>query len=121
MITVLLQGAEFFAYHGYYPEEQILGGRFVVDLAVSFNGQGNADDQLKNTVNYERLYHICCIEMKNTRKLIETVAQAISDQIKTDYPYTEHIELTVKKLHPPMKGIIAYSGVTVSYNKSDEL
>ena len=121
MITVLLKGAEFFAYHGYYPEEQILGGRFVVDLAVSFNEHGNANDQLKNTINYERLHHICCNEMKNPHKLIETVAQAIADKIKNDYPFTERIELTVKKLNPPMKGSIAYSGVTVNYNKSNEL
>jgi dihydroneopterin aldolase len=119
MINVLLQGAEFFAYHGYYPEEQLLGCKFVIDLSVGFIPPGNlADDKLSGTVNYEQLYNICCHEMKEPRKLIETVAQAIADKIKIDYPFISELQLTLKKLHPPMKGNIAYTGVSINYKKA---
>lgn len=119
MITVLLQGAEFFAYHGYYPEEQLLGCRFVIDLSVSFTPPGNlANDELSGTVNYEQLYNICCREMKEPRKLIETVAQAIVDKIKTDYSFISELQLTLKKLHPPMQGNIAYTGVSINYKNA---
>ncbi|MEO6150649.1 MAG: dihydroneopterin aldolase [Mucilaginibacter sp.] len=118
MIIVLLQGAEFFAYHGYYPEEQLLGCRFIIDLAVTFDPQDTlADDKLSNTVNYEQLYNICSTEMKNPRKLIETVANAIVEKIKSDYPFVLNIELTLKKLNPPMKGNLENSGVIINYNK----
>ena len=29
---VSLEGVRFFAYHGFYPEEQVLGAEFIVDL-----------------------------------------------------------------------------------------
>ncbi|MCO6477363.1 MAG: dihydroneopterin aldolase [Phaeodactylibacter sp.] len=35
MATIALEGMRFFAYHGYYEEEQILGNEFVVDIFVN--------------------------------------------------------------------------------------
>jgi dihydroneopterin aldolase len=114
MVEINLTNAEFFAYHGYYPEEQLLGGRFLVDIAVSFVPQNIlSDDELANTVNYEQLYVIACEEMKHTRKLIETVAQAIFDEIKTRFPFLKHIKVSVKKMAPPLKGKVDHSGVTI--------
>ncbi|RYE15792.1 MAG: dihydroneopterin aldolase [Sphingobacteriales bacterium] len=118
MMIVLLQGAEFYAYHGYYPQEQLLGCRFIIDLAVTFDPQDTpVSDDLGNTVNYEQLHNICSIEMKNPRKLIETVGNAIVDKIKSSYPFVQNIELTLKKLHPPMKGSVGNSGVIINYSK----
>ena len=118
MITIALQGAEFFAYHGFYPEEQKLGCRFLVDIEVGFVPQTDpAADELKHTVDYEKVYYIACEEMKHPRKLIETVAQAISERIKSKYPYVERIRVEIKKLNPPLLGKVAHSAVTVNYNK----
>ncbi|MBS1503575.1 MAG: dihydroneopterin aldolase, partial [Bacteroidetes bacterium] len=36
MINVALHGAEFFGRHGFYPEEQLLGSKFIVDISVDF-------------------------------------------------------------------------------------
>ena len=36
MITIAIQGAEFFAFHGFYAEEQKLGTKFIVDVEVHF-------------------------------------------------------------------------------------
>ena len=54
MINVILHEAEFFARHGFYPEEQLLGSKFLVNLSVGFTpaSELNADD-LTNTINYE--------------------------------------------------------------------
>jgi dihydroneopterin aldolase len=58
MVTIALHGAEFFARHGYYPEEQILGNRFIVDIEVSYdNDLSDQSDNLEDTVNYEQLRH----------------------------------------------------------------
>ncbi|GAA4333715.1 dihydroneopterin aldolase [Mucilaginibacter gynuensis] len=115
MITVALHGAEFFAYHGFYAEEQVIGNKFLVDVTVQFLPQGDLNgDEMANTVNYEHVYKICCEEMKHPRKLIETVAQAIVDKIKADYPFAESITLTLKKQNPPMKGKVEYSAVTIT-------
>src|ERR1700761_3833654 len=114
MITVALQGAEFFARHGFYPEEQLLGCNFLVDISVGFIPPGDLHkDNLSNTVNYEQLYNIACLQMQKPRKLIETLAQAIIDEIKKEYSFVENIAVTIKKLNPPMKGRVANSGVSI--------
>jgi len=118
MIKVTLHGAEFFAKHGFYPEEQLTGNQFVLDIDVEF--EPNADmkgDQISNTVNYEQLYTIAELEMLHPRKLLETVAQSIADRIRNDYPFLQNIRVELKKLHPPLKGRVAYSAVTVTNNK----
>jgi dihydroneopterin aldolase len=119
MITVALHGAEFFAKHGYYPEEQVLGCKFAVDISVDFLPLEDLNkDHLSNTVNYEQLYDITFREMQHPRKLIETLAQAIIDEVKKQYPYIEKVTVTIKKLNPPMKGKVANSSVSITYDKN---
>ena len=114
MVEINLNGAEFFAFHGYYPEEQLLGSMFLVDISVSFLPTANlAEDELSNTVNYEQLYNIACEEMKITRKLIETVAQAIADIIKQKFPFVENTRVSIQKINPPLKGKVGYSSVVI--------
>jgi dihydroneopterin aldolase len=116
MIEINLTGAEFFAHHGFYPEEQILGSRFIVDISVKFAPQGNlGEDEIGNTVNYEQLYNIAREEMKITRKLIETVAEAIFARIKAEFPFIAAISVCLKKMDPPLGGKVGYSSVVVSH------
>jgi dihydroneopterin aldolase len=119
MINIALQGAEFFAYHGFYPEEQKFGCRFLVDIEVSFEPQVDLmEDKLTNTVDYEKVYIIACEEMKYPRKLIETVGKAITDRIKKQYPYVAAIKVVIKKLNPPLAGKVAHSSVTFNYQSA---
>ena len=114
MVEINLNGAEFFAFHGYYPEEQLLGSKFLVDISVGFEPTGDlAEDELLNTVNYEQLYNIACEEMKITRKLIETVAQAIADIIKQKFPFVENTRVSIQKINPPLKGKVGHSSVVI--------
>jgi dihydroneopterin aldolase len=115
MITISIHGAEFFAYHGFYPEEQKLGNKFLVDVEVSFLPLTDLkEDKISNTVDYEQLYNVIDEQMKHTRKLIETVAQAIVDQIKDNYPVVEKIQISIKKLNPPLKGKVDYSCIVIN-------
>jgi 7,8-dihydroneopterin aldolase/epimerase/oxygenase len=115
MITISLRGAEFFAYHGFYPEEQLLGARFIVDIEVDFVPLDDIKvDKLVNTVDYEKLHDIAGSEMKQTRKLIETVAQRIADKIKIQFPFVKTIRVSIKKLNPPLNGKVDYSSILVT-------
>ncbi|CAM3752818.1 dihydroneopterin aldolase [Mucilaginibacter galii] len=114
MIKVSLYGAEFFARHGFYKEEQILGNYFVVNVEACFEPKSvNINDDLNNTLNYERLYEIAQSAMKIPKQLLETVAQGIADDIILQFPYINTLEVEVKKLNPPLKGKVAASGITV--------
>ena len=122
-MIVALHGAEFFAYHGFYPEEQKIGNHFVVDIEVEFTPAADIkEDDLHNTVNYEWLFDMICEEMKLTKKLIETVAQSIIDQTVQQYPFADRVQLTLKKLNPLVGAKTQYSSVTLSYHKpADQL
>jgi len=115
MITIAIQGAEFFAYHGFYPEEQKLGTKFIVDVEVNFKPLNDIKaDKISNTVDYEKVYHMIVHQMKHTRKLIETVAQSIADDIKSHYPFVECIRVTIKKKNPPLSGKVDYSSIIIT-------
>jgi dihydroneopterin aldolase len=116
-MIIALHGAEFYAWHGFYPEEQKIGNCFVVDIEVGFTPGDNVNDELNNTVDYEQLYDIICDEMKLTKKLIEAVAQAIIERIKQKYTFADTIELTIKKLNPLVGAKTKYSSVTIRYAK----
>lgn len=92
-----------------------------MDIAVSFStGAHLAEDDLQHTVNYEELYVIASRQMQQTRKLIETAAQAIVDDIRHDHPYIENITVSLKKLNPPMGGTVAHSGVIITYERKQD-
>ncbi|WP_295768666.1 dihydroneopterin aldolase [uncultured Mucilaginibacter sp.] len=119
MIKVGLYGAEFFARHGYYSEEQILGNRFVVTIEATFNPQHpDINDDLEKTLNYEQLCQIAHEYMKHPQKLLETVAQGMANTIMEQFPYITNLQVELKKLNPPLKGQVAASGVTVYVNNN---
>jgi len=116
MNTISLHGAEFFAYHGWYPEERKLGNRFVVDIDVDFIEETSfAGDDISGTINYEQLYEIVEAQMKETKKLIETVGRNILDTTKDRFPAAKKVRVTIKKLNPPLRGKVDYSQIILSY------
>lgn len=116
--TVALKDVKCFALHGYYPEEQLTGNHFIIDLTTEFTPAG-FDDELAQTVNYEDLNSIIRTEMKNTQKLLETVLNNIISKVIEFYPFVEKIEVSMKKLNPPMPGQIGHSFVKLSYSAAN--
>ncbi|MBD1392224.1 dihydroneopterin aldolase [Mucilaginibacter glaciei] len=119
MITVALADVEFFAYHGFYPEEQVLGTHFFIDISVNFiSAKAFNDDKIGNTVNYETLYSIIKAEMEHPRQLIETVVQGIIDKTVAKFPFIDSAQVTLKKMHPALGGPVKHSAVTLSYHNN---
>lgn len=116
--TVALKDVKCFALHGYYPEEQLTGNHFIIDLTTEFTPAG-FDDELVQTVNYEDLNSIIRMEMKNTQKLLETVLNNIISKVMERYPFIEKVDVSIKKLNPPMPGQVGHSFVKLSYSASN--
>ncbi len=116
MLKVALHEVKFFAYHGFYPEEQILGGHYLVDVEVEFNTK-KVEDEISNTVNYEQLHSILTEEMQQPRKLLETLVQEMIDQIRLEFPFLETIKVGIKKLNPPLPGEVKYALVEIVWIK----
>src|SRR5690606_23952562 len=115
---VALTDARFYAYHGYYPEEQVLGNEFVVAIEVTFDRQGEVSDELGQTVNYETLYEIASTAMQVTRKLLESVAEAILGRVRLEFPFTHEVTISICKTNPPFGGDRAKASVTLTWKSS---
>ena len=112
--TIALKDVRFYAFHGYYPEEQLIGNHFLVDAEVSFIPSGDTED-LTKTVNYEVINNIITDEMKQTQKLLETVVKNVLDKLISTYPFIVNAVVGIKKIHPSMPGEIGHSFVQLSY------
>ena len=121
MITqkVALEGVRFFAYHGYYPEEQKVGNEFLVDIETETVVEENLKDELSDTVDYERLFEIASFEMKTPRKLLETVAHRILKTILAEFSQLAKIRVGIRKLNLPVKGEVKNSLVELTYSNND--
>jgi dihydroneopterin aldolase len=114
---VSLEGVRFYAYHGFYPEEQVLGTEFIVDIDTEMEVYMAGGDDISSTVNYERLFQIVSDEMRTPKKLIETVAHGILQQIRHEFLAVKNIRVVIRKMHPPLKGDVRNSAIELTFNR----
>jgi len=112
---IIIEGMQFYAYHGRNPEERVLGQPFIVDIEtdVDLNAAGTSDN-ICDTVSYSDLYRAVKTEMEGASKnLLEAVAHSIAQQILNSFP-VRGIKVRIKKTRPPIKdGILSSVGVEV--------
>ncbi|QHT70087.1 dihydroneopterin aldolase [Rhodocytophaga rosea] len=114
MAIISLEGAEFFAYHGFYEEERKIGNKYRIDLSVSADvSMAAADDDLNQTVNYGDLYAIISQEMQTPSQLLEHIAHRIIEETYKKYPHIEWAEVSVSKYNPPIGGICHRAVITI--------
>ena len=105
MGTILLEGMEFFAFHGCFKEEQIIGTKFIVDLAIDADTALAEDsDHLRDTLDYVGLYRCVKHEMEIKSHLLEHLAKRILNAVQNDFPAIDSIRLKIAKINPPMGG-----------------
>lgn len=112
---VSLKDIRFFAHHGFYPEEQLIGAVFYVDIDVELPLKKDASDVLADTVNYEILFSVAKTEMAKPSKLIETVAQNILNNILATCTDIRAAQVCIRKQRPPLAGEVTCAEVSLSY------
>ena len=112
--TVAIENAEFYAYHGFYPEEQLTGNTFIIDAEVSLKTFDSLDDNIGDTVNYEVLYRICKEEMQETQKLLETVVLNIINKYK-DLPNVAGGRVRLEKIGPQLGGKVGKAIIEMQF------
>ena len=102
---ILLEGMEFYAYHGVNESEKTQGQRFIVDVEmVTDLSRASESDVLRDTVNYSRVYRLVKEIVEGpSRDLIEAVAGEISGRVLQAFPI-EQIRVRVSKPDVPLKG-----------------
>lgn len=109
-----LEGLEFFAYHGYYDEEQKVGNKYSVDLEIETDlHEASSSDKLPDTINYEQLYRIVKAEMEVPSRLLEHIGGRISDKIYEEYSSIKSCKVAISKYNPPVGGVCQRARVVI--------
>ncbi|BDC98364.1 dihydroneopterin aldolase [Persicobacter psychrovividus] len=120
MGQVSLEGMEFFAYHGFHKEEQMIGNKYGVDVVVDTNLLNAAiDDDLQKTVDYTLLYNIIKEEMATPSKLLENVAQRVLMKIMAKIPAVKRCKVVISKFNPPIGGVCFRSKITIDRSRKE--
>lgn len=105
MHKIALEDVIFYAHHGLFDEETIVGKRFEVNLAVETDFSLTADeDKIEGTVNYVALYDLVKEEVGKPSKLIEHLAGRIVKRIKNEFAEVQKVHIKISKLNPPISG-----------------
>lgn len=114
MGQIALEGMEFFAYHGFFDEEQKIGNKYNVDLFIDTDlFPAGVSDSLSDTIDYSKVYDLVAAEMKISGKLLEHVAYRIIDALKSEFRNIQSVKVQVSKFNPPVGGIVRCSKITL--------
>ncbi|MGI9952639.1 dihydroneopterin aldolase [Moorellaceae bacterium AZ2] len=117
---LLVSGMQFWAKHGYFPEENKLGQRFVIDVEVSMDmSRTCATDDLTGSLSYMDVYAITeRVVTREHHKTVQRIAQRIADEIMAAHP-VKQVRVTVKKPSVAIGGIVEYAGCRIVREAQD--
>lgn len=120
MGSITLEGLEFFAFHGYYDEEQKIGNKYGVDITIETSlEKAQVDDKLSETIDYEELYKIILEEMNKPSRLLEHIGGRIMKAVFDSFPLVTFLEISISKFNPPIGGICKRAVVKLSSTRKD--
>jgi dihydroneopterin aldolase len=114
MGIIELEGMEFYAYHGCFKEEQIVGNKFTVYVRMEYDETKAAQsDYIGDALNYQRAYEKIKEQLQIKSHLLEHVCQRILDMLYENFPELQHASVKVSKMNPPMGGQIEKVSLTL--------
>ena len=114
MGLIEIEGIEFYSYHGHFKEEQIVGSRFLVNIAIETDlEKASKSDKLADTINYQSVYQLIKEEMDTNSRLLEHVAGRIIDRTYRTFTNLIKVRVKVSKINPTMGGQIEKVSVTI--------
>jgi len=115
MNRIEVNGIHIYAYHGCLPEEERIGGNYIVDLEIDTDfSEAVNSDKLIDTVDYVALNKIVEEEMAVRSKLIEQVGGRIMKRIKALDRRILKASVKVRKLAPPINGNVDEVAIVIS-------
>ncbi len=107
MGIIEIEDMEFYAYHGHYEEERIVGNRFLLNLRIEADcSKAAKTDNINDALNYQTVYKIICSQMQIKSHLLENIAQRILDSLYENIQGINKATIKVRKMNPPMGGQI---------------
>ncbi len=116
MDKIIIEDLEVFANHGVFPEENVLGQKFVIS-AVLYTDTRSAgkNDDLTKSIHYGIVSQmITDFLQQHTYKLIETCAEQLAAYLLRTVENLEKITLTIKKPWAPVRLPLKTVGVSIT-------
>jgi len=115
MSTITLNNMLFFAHHGCFEAERVVGTRFCVNLSFDVDtAKAEHSDDITDTVSYLDVYQIVKTEMQIPSNLLEHVARRIANAVSREFPKISNIVVEIQKLNPPLGGEIGSACVKIT-------
>lgn len=108
MYTISLHGVKIQAALGLYPEELLTGNEFEIDLDV-----WSSLDPSDGFVDYVVLNELLRDGFEVGHHTLEAICNHIHDAIQHRFAFAKRVKVCIRKLHPPMTGIIGYAQVCI--------
>lgn len=115
MDQIKIENLEVFANHGVFPEENVLGQKFLIcaTLYTDTRNAGKTDD-LTASIHYGEVSQFIDTYMKeHTYQLIERAAESLAEELLLHTRHLEKIELEVKKPWAPVGLPVEYVSVKI--------
>lgn len=114
MAIIEIENMEFYAYHGCFKEEQVVGNQFQVSILIEADTQAaQKSDNINDTVNYQVVYNLIKEEMQQKSKLLEHVAERIVSSVHESFKEVKRVWVKVSKLNPPLGGKVEKVSVSL--------
>lgn len=110
-----IKNLEVFAHHGVFPEENVLGQKFLVSARLyHVTSHAGMRDDLSRGLDYGRVIaEITTFLTEHTFQLIETAAERLARHLLLNFPVLHKIEITLNKPWAPVKCSVENIGVTI--------
>lgn len=115
MGIIEIEGMEFYAYHGHFKQEQVVGNKFLVNISIETDcDKAGVSDNLQDALDYQKVYHLIKEEMEENSFLLEHICTRILDRLYSEFTTIQNATIKVSKINPPMGGQIKKVSVTMS-------
>lgn len=109
-----LEEMEFYAYHGCFREENVVGNRFLVNISIRTDmSRPMQTDNINDALNYVKVYELVRTEMQQTSNLLEHVTARVIDSLFRHFSEIQWARVKISKMNPPMGGQMNNVSVTL--------
>lgn len=116
--TIDLEKLEFYAYHGCYEQEQVVGNKFEVNISIKTDiSTPMISDNIEDALNYVKVYELVREEIMINSHLLEHVTNRIMDRLMNEFESIIYLKAKVSKMNPPMGGEMRCVSMTLERNR----
>ncbi len=103
MGIIRIEDMEFYAFHGHFKEEQIVGNKFLIDIELETDLEpAGLSDKLEDAADYTIACRVVKQEMEKKSKLLENIAKRILDGLYANLKNITKATVKIRKMNPPV-------------------